>query len=115
MALTLSKCNGPPDKKKQRTLDNMFVTLKPQSMDNKATASTLSSSATTNTDTGNDVDMVTLHHVKFQQATTETGETETDAYVFDIGESDFRNQLSDTQKFNILNNKFFPDKTWKGC
>ena len=109
MASTSSKCNGAPDKKKQRTLDNMLVTLKSQSMNNKATASTSSSSATTNTDTDNDVDMVTLHHVKLQQATTET-----DAYVFDIGELDFRNQLSDTQQFNILNNIFVPDKTWKG-
>ena len=84
MASTSSTCNGPLNKKKERTLDNMFVTLKPQGMDNKATTSTSSSSATTNTDTSYHVDMVTLHYVKLHQATTEIGETETDAYVFDI-------------------------------
>jgi hypothetical protein len=33
---------------------------------------------------------------------------------FDIGEVDFSKTLSDSQKFQILTNKFAPDKKWKG-
>ena len=48
------------------------------------------------------------------QSTSATNRCETHAIEFDIGDVDFSTKLSDREKFNILANKFVPDKTWKG-